>query len=123
MNMISMMKTLTANGRQKENQQTGKNGGNFDIRTLSTILPIIMGMKNGTPDITNLLGIIAGLSRGKPNTYSDDSTVSAQNLNHGSSADKKAEKANYSPDFLVEIPFAGDEVVYFLQKMRILSAK
>ncbi len=123
MNLMTMMKTFMPGKPCGDTEYNNADGKGFNLDALS-LLPLIMGMKNGGTDISNMLGALAGLRGEKQqcNRNAQD-TVSSQNFMREDEKESAAKNSKYRPDFCTRISFAGDEVVYFLQKMRILSAK
>lgn len=122
MNIMTMMNAF----KSSANNPSGKSG--FDMSGLNALLPLISGMK-GNGGNQNLMGMLSAFSSGMQGCAHNEKASPMQNENEQEKARVtenvtarendfgQAEKTRRAFD---EIAFAGDEVVYFLRKMRIL---
>lgn len=94
---------------------------NFDLTTIAKLLPLLMGNQSGSDG--NLLGMISALSGVQNVPSQKQENTDFPNTNKNTQAVKTNSHDEKPRNTYDVISFAGDEVVYFLRKMRILSSK
>lgn len=104
-----------------ENFSPNNRQRNFDLTTIAKLLPLLMGNQSGSDG--NLLGMISALSGVQNVPSQKQENTDLPNMNKNAQAVKTNPHGEKPRNTYDEIPFAGDEVVYFLRKMRILSSK
>ncbi len=122
MNMMTMMNAFKSGA----NNASRKRG--LDTSGLNALLPLISGMK-GNGGNQNLMNMLSAFSCGMQGGANNEKISPMQTENEQEKAiateSVTARKNDFGQDEKArrafdEIAFAGDEVVYFLRKMRIL---
>ncbi len=117
-------KNFGSNSEQENDYPSNNPKRNFDLTTLAKLLPLFIGNQGGNDGLGNLLGMISAMSsiRNTPSQKQENADFRTKS-NENEESTKVNSHVEKPRNIYDKISFAGDEVVYFLRKMRILSTK